>query len=326
MKTALTRVCGGIVSLSRKLSLMQPNVGPLLLFCILVIDPASSNTATPVSSKHGELPGIMQPILLLPQQQGGYYRPNNVPPARQGVPCGHEDSGVCPVDVPILPGATGAQLYQLGKQQDQRHLAEAVAYLTASANLGYGPAEGALGTAYVMGGQGVRHDAVKGVHLLELAAAQGERGAAVYLGMEYEDGDNGVPRDQAKAIVYLKQAAQQHHSIAEHRLGLDYEIGNGVAHDRALAIEYLRRASTDNSSNTIAAKTAKMLATTRHAQFHSVEEIDSIVNPPPPPPSPGACPSFQTYLAGPRAQAQTYLFCQAHPGCPYGSGGLRCAR
>jgi hypothetical protein len=235
-------------------------------------------------------------MAIAPQQQGRYYRPNNVPPAPHGAPCGHEDSGVCPVDVPIPPGATGEQLYQLGRQQDQRHLAEAVAYLTASANLGYGPAEGALGTAYVMGGNGVRNDAVKGVHLLELAAAQGERGAAVYLGMEYEDGDNGVMHNQAKAIFYLKQAAAEHHSVAEHRLGLDYEIGNGVPHDRALAIQYLRRASADKSSNTIAAKTANMLATTRHAHFHSVEEIDSIVDPPPPPSAPGACPSFQTYL------------------------------
>ena len=314
---------------------MQPNAGPLLLFCILLIVPASSNTATPVLSQYRELPGITLPIqftmagpnemAIRGQQQGGFYRPNNVPPAAHGEPCGHEDSGVCPVDVPIPPGATGEQLYQLGKQQDQRHLAEAVTYLTASANLGYGPAEGALGTAYVMGGNGVRHDAAKGVNLLELAAAQGQRGAAVYLGMEYEDGDNGVPHNQAKAIFYLKQAANEHHSIAEHRLGIDYEIGNGVPHDRALAIQYLRRASADNSSNTIAAKTANMLATTHHAQFQSVEEIDNIVNPPPPPPRPGACPSFQTYLAGPRAQAQTYLFCQAHPGCPYGSGGLRCA-
>jgi Sel1 repeat len=202
---------------------MQPNAGSLLLFSILLIVPASSQTAAPVLSQHAELPGITLPIqftmagpneMAIAQQQGGYYRPNNVPPAPHGAPCGHEDSGVCPVDVPIPPGATGEQLYQLGKQQDQRHLAEAIAYLTASANLGYGPAEGALGTAYVMGGNGVRHDAVKGVNLLELAAAQGQRGAAVYLGMEYEDGDNGVPHNQAKAIFYLKQAAAEHHSIA----------------------------------------------------------------------------------------------------------------
>ena len=314
---------------------MRATAGPLLLFCLLPIV-ASSPTATPASSESAELPGITLPIrftmpganelaIAPPQQGGGYYRPNTVPPAQSGAPCGHYDSGVCPVDVPIPPGATGEQLYQLGKQEDQRHLAEAVAYLTASAKLGYAPAEGALGTAYVMG-NGVRQDPAKGVQLLTQAAAQGQRGAAEYLGEEYEDGDHGVPRDQAKAIFYLKEASAEHHSLAEHRLGLDYELGNGVPHDRALAIQYLRRAAADNTSNTIAAKTANMLATTRHGQFHSVEEIDAIVDPPPPPAPAGSCPSFHTYLAGPRAQAQTYQFCQAHPGCPYGGGYLKCAK
>jgi hypothetical protein len=304
----------------------------MLLLSVVLTFSASSATATAPVAQPGNLPGITIPIrftlpgpnaLAVAQQQGGYYLPNTAPRPQSGIPCGHVGGGVCPVEVNIPPGATGEQLYQLFKQQDQRHLGEAVAYLTASANLGYGPAEGALGMAYVMA-NGVKKDAVKGVHLLELASAQGQRGAAVYLGMEFEDGDDGVPHDQAKAIVYLKQAAEMHQSIAEHRLGLDYEIGNGVAHNRALAIEYLRRSAADRPDNTIAAKTANMLATTHHAQFHSVEEIDNIVDPPPPPPAPGACPSFHTYLAGPRAQAQTYLFCLNHPGCPYGGGYLKC--
>jgi hypothetical protein len=304
----------------------------LLLFLTLTLSASSQTLAPSVTQPATQQSSLVLPIrftlpgpneMAIAQQQGGYYRPNNVPPARSGVPCGHVGSGVCPVAVNIPPGATGQQLYQLFKQQDQRHLGEAVAYLTASADLGYGPAEGALGMAYIMA-NGVKKDAVKGVHLLELAAAQGERGAIVYLGMEFEDGDDGVPHDQARAIVYLKQAAEMHHSIAEHRLGLDYEIGNGVPHNRALAIEYLRRSAADRPDNTIAARTANMLATTRHAQFHSIEEIDDVVNPPPPPAAPGACPSFQTYLAGPRAQAQTYQFCRNHPGCPYGGGYLKC--
>ncbi len=315
---------------------MRWNANHLLLPFLLAAFPASSQTAALAPLPSPALPSLMMPIgftmpganelaIALPQQQGGYYRPNNVPPAPSGAPCGHIGSGVCPVDVPIPPGATGEQLFQLGRQQDQHHLAEAIAYLTASANKGYAPAEGALGTAYVMG-NGVKADPVKGVELLEKAAAQGQRGAAVYLGMEYEDGDNGVPHNQARAIVFLKQAADEHQSIAEHRLGLDYEIGNGVPHNRALAIEYLRRASADNKSNTVAAKTANMLASTSRPQFHSIEEIDAIVDPPPPPAPAGACPEFHTYLAGPRAQAQTYVFCQHYPGCPYGSGGLRCAK
>src|SRR6202041_1222415 len=61
---------------------MQPNAGPLLLFCILLIVPASSKTATPVSSQRAELPGITLPIqftmagpneMAIAQQQGGYY-------------------------------------------------------------------------------------------------------------------------------------------------------------------------------------------------------------------------------------------------------------
>jgi hypothetical protein len=194
---------------------MQANAGARLLFCILLTVPASSQTAAPVSSQLGELPGIMLPIsftmagpnemAIAPQQQGGYYRPNNVPPAPHGAPCGHEDSGVCPVDVPIPPGATGERLYQLGRQQDQRHLAEAVAYLTASANLGYGPAEGALGTAYVMGGNGVRHDAVKGVHLLELAAAQAER---AFGGAVAQVGGCGQIRDGLREMALVLLSAE----------------------------------------------------------------------------------------------------------------------
>jgi TPR repeat protein len=161
----------------------------------------------------------------------------------------------------------------------------------------------------------------RGAYWLGLAARQGDRAAELELGICYEDGNCNVPRDQAQAIVLLKAAAEQHSALAEQRIGLDYEIGNGLPHDRPLAVSWLRRAGADGAPG--ATKTADVLSRTREGQLHSVGEIDALVNPPPPPRKlkPGECPSFQTYLAGPRAQAQQYLFCQAHPGCPSSSAG-----
>jgi len=246
-------------------------------------------------------------------QQGSYYRPVT-PPAQTGPPCGHYGTPACKVDVVIPPGATGEQLYKMGGDAEaQHHEGEAIAYMEASAKMGYSRAQGAMGIAYLTG-NGVKRDTQHGLELLELAAAQGARGAQIELGMEYEDGVNGVPHDQARAIHYLKAAADEHHSIAEHRIGLDYEMGNGLPHDRNLAIMWLRRAATDGAP--AAGETANYLATTRHAQFHSVDEIDNAVFPPPPPPKPGACPVLHVYLAGPAGMAAQYNFCRCHPGCP----------
>jgi hypothetical protein len=220
----------------------------------------------------------------------------------------------CKADVSIPPGATAEQIYDMGRQAEAQHKeGEAIAYLEASANMGYARAQGALGMAYI-GGNGVRKDTQKGLELLERSAAQGNRGAQIELGMEYEDGVDGVPHNQARAISFLKAAAEQHQSVAEHRLGLDYEMGNGVPHDRALAIMWLKRAGADGAP--AAAQTATYLASTHHAQFRSVDEIDAAVFPPPPPPPPGACPTLHVYLAGPRSMAQAFAFCQCHPGCP----------
>jgi TPR repeat protein len=133
----------------------------------------------------------------------------------------------------------------MGGQAEAAHSeGAAIAYMEASARMGYARAEGAMGMAYLQG-NGVRRDPQKGMPLLEQAAAQGNRGAAVELGMVYEDGVDGVPRDQARAISYLKGAAELHHSVAEHRIGLDYELGNGLPHDRNLAVMWLRRAAAD---------------------------------------------------------------------------------
>jgi hypothetical protein len=246
-------------------------------------------------------------------QQGSYYRPVT-PPPQAGPPCGHYGTPACKVEVAIPPGATGQQLYQMGRQAEmQHHTGEAIAYLEASANTGYDKAEGALGMAYLHG-NGVKLDTQKGLRLLEQSAAQGNRGSAIELGMQYEDGVGGVPHDQAKALVYIKAAAEEHQSIAEHRLGLDYETGNGLPHDRALAITWLRRAAADGA--TVAGQTATYLASTRHGQFRSIDELDDAVFPPPPPPPPGACPTLRVNLVGPAGMAAQYVFCQCHPGCP----------
>jgi TPR repeat protein len=247
------------------------------------------------------------------QQSGGYYKP--VTPVPYQRKCGTVSTDICAVPVTIPPGATGAQVYQMMKDAaNSGRTGEALSYLEKSAELGYPPAEGALGVDYLRG-IGEQANTEKGVYWLNLAAQHGERGAQELLGECFENGSDNVRRDEARAIAFYKQAAAQHQSLAEYRLGMDYEIGRGVAHNRATAIEYLRRASADGQQQ--AGVTANFLARAGSAQYHSVGEIDAAMNPPAPTGNrAGATNCF------PQQLNETWRpYCARNPGCTYNSYG-----
>jgi len=250
------------------------------------------------------------------QQNGGYYKP--VTPVPYQRKCGTVSTDICAVPVTIPPGATGAQVYQMMKEAaNSGRNGEALSYLEKAAELGYPPAEGALGVDYLRG-IGEQANTEKGVSWLSLSAQHGDRGAQEMLGECFENGSDNVQRDEARAIALFTQAASQHQSLAEYRLGIDYEIGRGVAHNRATAIEYLRRASADGQQQ--AGVTANFLARAGSAQYHSIGEIDTAMNPAPKQqPVANSCPPISFGLR--RDAAKRY--CDCHPGCPvnmYGGG------
>jgi hypothetical protein len=264
-------------------------IQPLALafsFCLLAAAAAAQNNVASISL-NGE---ILLPLAFSSadspfaydanspstQQTGGYYKP--VTPIPYHRACGTVSTDICEVPVTVPPGATGEQVYQMMKQAaNSGRNGEALSYLEKSAELGYPPAEGALGVDYLRG-IGKQADPEKGIYWLNLSAQQGDRSAQVFLGAALEDGSDNVRRDETRAIALFKQAAAQHQSLAEYRLGIDYEIGRGLPHNRALALEYLRRAAADGQSQ--AEITASFLARAGSSQYHSVGELDAAMDPP----------------------------------------------
>jgi hypothetical protein len=309
---------------------------PLLVVCAAMCVPLSGSDTSGATA--GSLPAIEIPITFtmpdtvqngvnyppLQQQGGGYYIP--VQPQHYQRACGTTAMDICEVPVNIPPGATAEQVYQLANQALGRHqMGEHLAYIRKSAEMGYDRAQYVLGEYYLTGRIAENDCPQKGAYWLGQSAKQGDGAAQLALGIELEDGKNNVPRDQPRAIELLKAAAAQHQGLAELRLGLDYEFANGLPHNRALAIQYLRRAAADGVP-TASAK-ADFLAKHSGGHYESLGELEAAMYPTAPPRQlkPGECPPpIQTYLAGPRSQAIIYLWCQQHPGCPYGGGYLKC--
>lgn len=104
-----------------------------------------------------------------------------------------------------------ATLYQNGNGT-AKSLKEAVACLEKAVEMGYGPAECALGNLYYEG-LGVEQSFRKAVELYENAYEQGEltETAAQRLARCYEDGKGGLERNKEKAEQVIKSA--QHPSV-----------------------------------------------------------------------------------------------------------------
>jgi hypothetical protein len=305
----------------------------LMLLCAALS--VGSATETSVGTPSGALPAITIPITFtMPTtpQNGAYYPPVQqqnggryvipVQPQQYQRACGTMATDICEVPVTIPPGATGEQVYQLANQALGRHqLGQQLAYIRKSAEMGYDRAQYVLGEYYLTHRIAENDWPRKGAYWLGESAKQGNGAAQLALGIELEDGKNNVPRDQARAVELFKAAAAQHQALAELRLGLDYEFANGVPHNRALAIQYLRRAAAGGVP-TAAAK-ADFLAKSSGGHYQNLGELEGAMYPTPAPRKmkPGECPYFQTVTTGPYAQAQKYLFCQNHPGCPSSSAG-----
>lgn len=278
---------------------------------------ACAQIAGPGISLTGEIllaEGSAQQQSLPPGYAGGYRSVQ--PQQKYQRACGTVATDICPVAVNVPVGATGAQVYAMAKNADANgQKGQSMWLLQKSAELGYVTAEGALGLGYLKG-IGLPNDQAKGVYWLTQAANQGSAKADVELGLFYEDGSNGMNGNEPRAIAYLKAGAAQRDPLAEYRLGLDYEIGRGVAHNRAAAMEWLRRAAADGRA--MGNIMANFLANSRVPQFRSAEELDAAMNP-------GARPLTNKEIQAQCGPAQDFVdrgdfipqYCTRHPLCPY---------
>ena len=165
--------------------------------------------------------------------------------------------------------------YRMGTPDGQRDMTQALRWLRASAEQGYGKAQEGLASE-LMSGQNVGRDPAGAVALLEQAAAQGSSTAQFHLALVLQRG-LGVPQDlprarqvleqansggnldakamlgdlllaeggdsQARAVQLLQEAAERHQRYAQFLLGQAYENGNGVARDEAHAQALYERAA-----------------------------------------------------------------------------------
>jgi hypothetical protein len=258
------------------------------------------------------MPGMNSAALAAGQQGNSVYGPIPQRPR----PCGTPGGGECAL-ASIPPGASGEQLYEMSGHASSR--SESLKYLEAAAAKGYSRAQGALGYN-LLHGVGMPRDAQRGLALSEQAAAAGQRVSQEDLGEVFEVGLYGIHADPARAIGYFRQAAAQRMAIASFHLGIDYEIGRGVAHNRALALQYLREAASAGQEG--AGPTASFLANTRVAQFHSVQELDAAMSPPQHKRTAAECGGEPNYPAGYGGSLNSAHYCQTHPGCPYQVQGM----
>ena len=66
------------------------------------------------------------------------------------------------------------------------------------------------------------------------------------MGVCYYNGE-GVDQDKAVAVEWLRKAAEQGYARAQNNLGYCYEYGQGVDKDTAVAVEWYRKAAEASS-------------------------------------------------------------------------------
>jgi hypothetical protein len=119
--------------------------------------------------------------------------------------------------------------------------------ISRSANLGYAPAQTALGNALVDGKYGLSPDPRKGFEWLKRAAKQKFPNAQYSLGLLYLGGVHGKP-DLPGGVSWLRKAADQGFAPAEDVLGRMYLLGKGLAPDLHIA-EIMLTAATQHGSD-----------------------------------------------------------------------------
>lgn len=101
-------------------------------------------------------------------------------------------------------------LFKLGMDlfsQGSKHYSEALAWLTASSDKGYAPAEYQLALFYMLG-LAVPKDLPKAVALLKASAKQGNDRALLQLGEMLAHGNDALPKDIDLAKEYLNKAIE----------------------------------------------------------------------------------------------------------------------
>ncbi len=103
-----------------------------------------------------------------------------------------------------------------------------------------------------------------------MLAKRGDAGAQFYVAIGYEEG-RGVQKDMAKAVEWYKKAASNNHNGAQYRLGQLYEKGIGVGKNMAMAKKWYRLAA-DNGSRLAKKRLRQMSSVSTAAHKASLQK------------------------------------------------------
>ena len=120
-----------------------------------------------------------------------------------------------------------------------------------SAQLGFGPAQLALGEALLFGNIGLDRNEEQAWYWLNRALEHGLPLAKYYVGQIYYQG-RVVPKDIQKAFQFALQAAEEGEPVAYRTVGFSYWNGDGIARNEREAIKWLKRAAESGDIDAIA--------------------------------------------------------------------------
>lgn len=154
-----------------------------------------------------------------------------------------------PAEEPLDPSLSGAALYQLGVMQFEgrdgtKNEAEGVKNWQAAADLGYAPAQVALGWSYDTARGGLRRDPRKTRDLYLQAAKQDYIPALLEMGHLYFSGQSpAVGRNDREAARMFRRAAELGNGHGKFMIGWMLRAGRGVPQDHAAAAKFLTEAA-----------------------------------------------------------------------------------
>lgn len=132
--------------------------------------------------------------------------------------------------------------FLLGRAYDKlKNYAEAARHYQIAADVGYAPAQNALGLLYVMA-HGVAQDHQRAYELFSKAALSGDGDAMGNLGSMFANG-YFVKRDDAKALDWYEKSIDAGNAFALAQAGVMYFNGQGTPRDYRAAAEYFRQAA-----------------------------------------------------------------------------------
>ena len=138
-------------------------------------------------------------------------------------------------------------MYFESKGLPPHYYAEGIKWLRRAAEQGYAIAQANLAAHYATG-EGVRQDHKEAFKLYRQAAEKGNAQGQYGLGLMYGNGE-GVPQNPAVAIRWFLLAANQGEVDAQNELGIRFASGKGVAIDRPEAYKWFKLASEQGSKS-----------------------------------------------------------------------------